>query len=152
MTKFVRLHEANAARQRLWDSAGALDLTFRSNELAGEVGEACNIAKKLERERRGLRGSRSTADRLAEELADVVICADLVGANVGRIVHHDVATKFNATSTDMSLDVFLYTRAEVVAMLEANARAIGANVFRSPVDAEDLAKDIISRVTPLLGA
>lgn len=78
MTTFTSLRGANAARQREWDKAGGIDVAYRANELAGEMGEACNVIKKLERERLGIRGSRDTVDHLAEELADVVICVDLL--------------------------------------------------------------------------
>lgn len=79
------LRVANIMRQALWNHPGTvpLDLAYRANELAGEVGEACNIAKKLERERRGLAGSRSTTGDLLEELADVVICVDLLAMAEG---------------------------------------------------------------------
>lgn len=77
MTYYTTLREANIARQAEWDAGNAITLTYRANELAGEMGEACNVIKKLERERLGIRGSRATLLQLAEELADVVICADL---------------------------------------------------------------------------
>ncbi len=82
-TTIERLQIANITRQKEWDTDGAIDLFYRGNELAGEVGEACNILKKLDRERLGIRGSRSTKDALAEELADVVICASLIANAVG---------------------------------------------------------------------
>lgn len=78
MTTFTTLRGANAARQKEWDKAGGIDPAYRANELAGETGEACNVIKKLERERLGIRGSRDTVAHLAEELADVVICVDLL--------------------------------------------------------------------------
>ena len=54
------LRAADQKRQAEWDTDGKADLAYRGNELAGEVGEACNVIKKIERERRGLRGSRAT--------------------------------------------------------------------------------------------
>lgn len=51
------LRVANKTRQKLWDTKNELSLAFRGNELAGEVGEACNIIKKLERERMSIEGS-----------------------------------------------------------------------------------------------
>lgn len=87
MTSFQHyptLREANAARQELWDPTGRLkNMDWRCNELAGEAGEVCNILKKLQRERLGLPGSRATVEQLAEELADVIICTDLVGMQAG---------------------------------------------------------------------
>lgn len=78
MTQYSTLRQANEARQREWDKAGGIDAAYRANELAGEMGEACNVIKKLERERLGIRGSRETTSHLAEELSDVVICVDLI--------------------------------------------------------------------------
>lgn len=92
------LRSANAARQDEWDTEGQITLSFRGNELAGEVGEACNVIKKLDRERMGIKGSRDTVAHLAEELADVVICADLIAASVGIDLDAAVRDKFNATS------------------------------------------------------
>ncbi|HVL72544.1 MAG TPA: MazG-like family protein, partial [Beijerinckiaceae bacterium] len=97
------LREANAARQKEWDPGSRLSITYRSNELAGECGEACNIAKKLERERLGIRGSRATVDQLADELADVVICADLIAMAEGIDLDAAVVRKFNATSEQVGL-------------------------------------------------
>lgn len=92
------LRAANAARQKEWDSKDQIDLSYRGNELAGEVGEACNVIKKLERERMGIRGSRDTVEHLAEELADVLICADLIAMAAGIDLDQAVRDKFNATS------------------------------------------------------
>jgi NTP pyrophosphatase (non-canonical NTP hydrolase) len=98
-----QLRQANADRQREWDPTDAITLTYRGNELAGEVGEACNVIKKIERERLGLRGSRVTAEQLAEELADVIICADLIAMDMGINLTEAVARKFNATSDKYGL-------------------------------------------------
>lgn len=95
---YFNLREANEARQEEWDTNGSITIAYRGNELAGEVGEACNIIKKLERERMGIRGSRSTKEALAEELADVIICADLIAMHEGIDLKKAVAVKFNKTS------------------------------------------------------
>jgi NTP pyrophosphatase (non-canonical NTP hydrolase) len=78
MTAYSTLREANLARQAEWDAGNQITRAYRADELAGEMGEACNVIKKLERERMGIRGSHDTVAHLAEELADIVICADLV--------------------------------------------------------------------------
>lgn len=104
MTSYVTLREANVARQKEWDVGGKTnDLAYRGNELAGEVGEACNVVKKIERERRGLRGSRATLDQLIEELADVVICVDLLALVEGIDLEEAVRNKFNKTSEKVGL-------------------------------------------------
>ncbi|RKQ70169.1 Lar family restriction alleviation protein [Oceanibaculum indicum] len=104
------LREANERRQEEWCRGGPLpDLSFRGNELAGEVGEACNEIKKLERERHGWAGSRSSDEKLADELADVIICADLVAAVRGIDLSAAVVRKFNATSEKVGMSVMLPT-------------------------------------------
>lgn len=103
MDQFTTLREANEVRQREWDAGNQVTASYRGNELAGEVGEACNVIKKLERERMGIRGSRDTVDHLAEELADVIICTDLIAAAYGIDLDAAVARKFNATSEKVGL-------------------------------------------------
>jgi len=93
------LRAANVARDQEWNTGSErVSMTFRATELAGEVGEACNVIKKLERERIGLVGSRDTKEHLAEELADIVICTDLVAMDAGIDLDTAIAAKFNATS------------------------------------------------------
>ncbi len=101
------LRSANEARQKEWDQDNAISLAYRGNELAGEVGEACNVIKKLERERMGIRGSRASISMLAEELADVVICADLIAMQAGIDLDAAVEAKFNATSIKVGLNTRL---------------------------------------------
>lgn len=100
-----KLSEANAERNKFWDSDKQISLSFRGNELAGEVGEACNIIKKMERERMGIRGSRASKEQLADELADVVIATDLIAMELGINLNEQVAEKFNATSDKYDLPV-----------------------------------------------
>lgn len=102
---FDTLRAANTKRQLEWCPGLTPDLSFRGNELAGETGEACNIIKKLERERQGWRGSRATSEQLAEELADVVIVADLIAQEKGIDLGEAVRSKFNATSEKYGLTV-----------------------------------------------
>lgn len=97
------LRTANAARQKEWDTDNQITLAYRGNELAGEVGEACNIIKKLERERMGIVGSRASVEQLAEELADIVICTDLIAMDAGIDLDAAVAKKFNATSEKVGM-------------------------------------------------
>jgi NTP pyrophosphatase (non-canonical NTP hydrolase) len=103
MTVYADLRAANLARQAEWDTDGQINLSYRGNELAGEVGEACNIIKKLERERMGIAGSRASLADLAEELADVIICADLIAMQLGIDLNRAVAEKFNKTSEKVGL-------------------------------------------------
>lgn len=106
--KLSDLREANVARDKEWNTSGyPLSLSFRGNELAGEVGEACNILKKLDREIMGIKGSRASLNDLAEELADVIICVDLAAMAAGIDLNDVVKDKFNKTSEKYGLTVKL---------------------------------------------
>lgn len=94
----ARLQEAHLVRQEEWCPDQKPDLSFRGNEMAGETGEACNVIKKLERERHGWRGSRDTHEHLGQELADVVHTAVLCAITAGIDLEPFVVEKFNATS------------------------------------------------------
>lgn len=104
---FDTLRKANHTRQLEWDPSDAITLSYRGNELAGEVGEACNVIKKLDRERLGIRGTRSTKEALAEELADAVICLDLIAMHEGINLGEATKNKFNATSTKYGLKTLI---------------------------------------------
>lgn len=104
---FDALRAANAQRQAAWDPEHKITLAHQGNEMAGEAGEACNVIKKLERARLGLRGSTDTIEHLAEELADVVICADLIALSAGIDLDPAIRMKFNATSRKVGLEVYL---------------------------------------------
>ncbi len=99
LPQFDALRQANLARAKEWNPTGVdTGPGFAGLELAGEVGELCNLLKKAERARLGLVGGSVSPAAIAEELADVVICADLVGLALGLDVWPIVVAKFNATS------------------------------------------------------
>lgn len=105
MLTFADLRRANLARNERWipgKGVAGWSLTDWAVALAGEVGEACNMVKKLNRARDGMVGNRvPDADLvagLAEELADVVTYADLLAARLGVDLGEAVARKFNAVS------------------------------------------------------
>jgi len=116
MLALADLRAANETRQREWDPQSRVTLEYRGNELAGETGEACNVIKKLARERNGMPGSRATVQQLADELADVVICADLVAMAEGIDLGAAVVAKFNATSEKVGLATRLRTSVPVPVM------------------------------------
>lgn len=107
MPNFKTLREANTARQAEWDPTSQITPPFRCTELAGEVGEACNVVKKLERERMGIRGSRDSVEHLAEELADIMICVDLIAMDYEIDLTAAIVEKFNSTSTKNHLTTML---------------------------------------------
>lgn len=100
---WAAFQEINMQRDREWDPEMKLDLSFLGNEMAGEVGEACNIIKKLERERLGIKGSTATTQDLKDELEDVLICVALVANKAGILLNP--ALKFNKTSEKYGLAV-----------------------------------------------
>ena len=60
--------------------------------MAGECGEACNAIKKRRR------GDSFMEEKIAEEIADMVIYADLLCERLGFSLAAAVCAKFNATS------------------------------------------------------
>jgi len=75
--------------------------------MAGEVGEACNLVKKLRRltgptmESGGANTPDSTVDivdQIGKELADTIIYADLLAARLGIDLGQAVRDKFNIVS------------------------------------------------------
>lgn len=101
------LSEANKLRNKEWDPDNKLTPLFFGTELAGELGEALNVIKKLEREKLGLRGSRETVEHLAEELGDVLICLSLLANEYGIDLRKSTRSKFNASSDKLGLAVRL---------------------------------------------
>jgi len=77
MQYYTSLREANIARQKEWvGKAPPVDLSFRSNEMMGEVGEVLELI--------GLDSPAAERMKLvAPELADVLICADLLMLDAG---------------------------------------------------------------------
>lgn len=75
---FTDLRSGNVARGIEWSNGAKDGAEFYAIELFGEVGEALNVIKKLERERLGMVGSRASLQDLADELADAYICVDLL--------------------------------------------------------------------------
>jgi len=63
-----------------------------SNALAGEVGELCNVVKKIRR------GDEIDVKDAGKELADIVIYADLLASRLGLDLGDCVRDKFNEVS------------------------------------------------------
>jgi NTP pyrophosphatase (non-canonical NTP hydrolase) len=102
---------ANTARQAEWPGGEHVDLAFRGLELAGEVGELLDPVKKVVRLKRGIKGTYEQmldlSLALQDELADVVICTDLLAMELGVDLSKAVAFKFNATSEKHGLETRL---------------------------------------------
>ena len=102
MTHLRDLRASSEARQQHWGGADQIDISFRAIELGGEVGELLNLIKKLIRLRKSITGTKETEEDLlkaiAEELADVVISADLLAGDLGISLDTEVPKKFDKTS------------------------------------------------------
>jgi NTP pyrophosphatase (non-canonical NTP hydrolase) len=81
-----------------------------TNAVAGETGEACNLAKKIIRGDFGAPGMPSYQQALKElalELADIVTYADIACQRTGHKLGEVVAEKFNVVSERVGCDVTL---------------------------------------------
>lgn len=101
---FDALRRSNEARHQEWANGETLPLSFRGLELGGEAGEACNEIKKIERIRLGITGGKEDLQALANELADVVICADLIAMDLDIDLGEAIKDKFNHTSEKYGLE------------------------------------------------
>lgn len=102
---FQELRDANVARcEEVFHAINDWTPTDWACAMAGECGEACNEIKKLRR----LDGADSEMDtpqkridlriKIAAEVADMVIYADLLAARLGINLGEAVAMKFNEVS------------------------------------------------------
>jgi len=113
MTTLGELRDANSRRQAEWPGAGSIDLCFRGLEMAGEAGELANKVKKLVRLQRGITGTSEQVvalmQEVMDEMADVIICVDLIGMELGIDLDAAVCGKFDATSEKHGLTTKLTT-------------------------------------------
>lgn len=82
--------------------------------VTGELGEAANVAKKLNRVRDGIPGNRESPEQLlemlADEIADTFIYLDLLAQSAGINLEEAVISKFNRTSAKIGYDNTLFRR------------------------------------------
>lgn len=111
MSFFRWLRSANLVRVPHFGCGGLHDWSVaeRGNELAGETGELCNVLKKIKRaQSRGEEVPAGLLMHAAEELGDVIICADLIAAQLGIDLERSAADKFNRTSRKIDSPVRLW--------------------------------------------
>lgn len=91
------ISSVNRARCRRWHDGGDPWMASDwSNALAGEVGELCNIIKKIR-----TYNTPSTGElipKLKDEIADVFLYLDLVAAHFGLNLEDCIFPKFNLVS------------------------------------------------------
>lgn len=104
---FEQLRRVSLQRALRWHKGGIEEWSVNDWLVAmgGEAGEAQNAGKKHRRMLSGLQqhGNVPTSlsdaeEKILEELADVVIYADLVAARLGRSLSDAIVAKFNAVS------------------------------------------------------
>lgn len=113
MLDFTELSRTNDARKARWHS-GAEEWTGAdwSNAMCGEAGEAANVVKKLRRHETGIGAgpgvfpgakgepynTMELLAKLADEIADVILYADLLASFYGIDTEAAVRAKFNRVS------------------------------------------------------
>ena len=110
---FQELRDANSRRHTEWAGDTEISLSFRGLELGGEAGEVLNEIKKLERGRMNIAGGKTELAGLKEELADVLICVDLIAMDLGIDLSEAVEQKFNRTSEKFGLQTRFYPESQV---------------------------------------
>lgn len=102
---FKAFSEINASRCARWHPIKSWSLSDWATATAGELGEACNIIKKLNRHRDSVVGNTGKdADEaylrecLAKELADTFTYLDLLATAAGIDLGKAVVDKFNEVS------------------------------------------------------
>lgn len=103
MISFQQLREVNVERcPKFGHGLNEWSVLEWAGAMCGEAGEAANVAKKIRRLADGCAvnnpGTPELARKLGEELADVVIYADLLAASQGIDLGGAVANKFDEVS------------------------------------------------------
>ncbi len=96
---FEQLRQANAAR--CGESFHELDAWSPADwavAMAGECGEACNLVKKMRRQHPYDAPPEELTSMLADEIADLVIYADLLASRMRIDLGAAIARKFNVVS------------------------------------------------------
>lgn len=113
---FDAFSQANLARcespQGFEKPASAWSLSDWMTATLGELGEAANVAKKLNRIRDGIPGNGDLTEAglrsmLADEIADTFIYLDLMAQSQGLRLSEIVAAKFDKTSAKIGYPVRL---------------------------------------------
>lgn len=112
----ITLHElraANLARQSYWGGSQNWTLADWSNALAGEVGEACNVVKKIRRPQLGTTGNSEDVPsyyrQLESEIGDILIYLDLLAAAAELDLSQCLKRAFNEKSEKLGMPVRIGT-------------------------------------------
>lgn len=133
--EFKQLRDVNLARCRRWHNEGSWSLSDWAVATAGELGEALNVIKKLNRFRDGISGNSEERQKLerqlAEELADTAIYLDLLAARAGIDLDKAIVEKFNKKSVEVGFPERLGLIDWRSAMSDALIKALGPDGFRN---------------------
>jgi len=110
MLTFSKIREMNVARCNQWQGISTWTVMEWGCAMAGEAGEACNVAKKIRRieqdiakraeEIMGKISMDRQQSKLAEECADTFIYLDLLCASQGIDLEAAIQRKFNRVSIE----------------------------------------------------
>lgn len=102
------LRYQSVSRAKMWHgSLSHWDVMQWACAAADEMGEACNVAKKLQRIREGIAkraeemhegAAKEQILQLGEEIADTIIYLDLLAASEGINLEREIRKKFNSVS------------------------------------------------------
>lgn len=103
MTEFSKVNRERCESQTGFNHAlSSWSLSDWMTATLGELGEAANVAKKLNRVRDGIPGNAETPEQLrqnfADEIADAFIYLDLMAQSQGICLQDAVLAKFAKTS------------------------------------------------------
>jgi NTP pyrophosphatase (non-canonical NTP hydrolase) len=99
-----KISATNLTRCLRWhpDGIKSWSLSDWAVAVSGEVGELCNVVKKLNRERDGLKGNKESMSELQtalwKEVADVYLYLDLFAQAAGMDLQTAIVQKFNEVS------------------------------------------------------
>ena len=100
--RFYDLKKTNTERcEKHFHAINDWSLTDWACAVAGEVGEMCNMIKKLKR------GENIDINEIGKEIADVVIYSDLLATRLGLSLSKLVTDKFNEVSDRVNCNIKL---------------------------------------------
>jgi NTP pyrophosphatase (non-canonical NTP hydrolase) len=114
MITLEKIRQANRVRQSEWPGNDRADVPFRAIELAGETGELMEAVKKWLRAKRGIKGEVGGLEAISDEVADVLICLDLLADDIGIDLGAAFTAKFNKTSRRYGFDTMVDTDGRVM--------------------------------------
>lgn len=123
--EIFNLHEFSAINRRRCEAADGFGHSLHEWTLSdwmvavgGEMGEAMNVAKKLNRVRDGIRGNRETVAQLRaalrREIGDVFIYLDLIAQSQGFDLAEVVRDTFNAKSAEIGCPITFPLRKDLL--------------------------------------